>query len=507
MLKVTGKKYLKTTSRICIGVISGLVFFNFIVGINFLYGQNSTSSPYSRFGVGDLNATSFARNLGMGGTEIGLNQPGFINYGNPASYANLSYTTYEGGLVFKQFEFKTSKTQHHTNTASVAYFDFAFPIKPQRWGIGFGLIPYSEVGYLVTAAKTNAFGDTEINQYEGSGGLNNFHIGSGYKISKKLSVGINAEYLFGIIDNNRIVAYTTPYYLNTAINSSTSVGWFHFQGGLQYRMDSLRLSKSDSIVSIEKNISALEQSLKNLINLNSGDTTAETYSRKNQLARDLAAAKLMKESVLVKKVKSNWHLVLGLIVAPTADLHARNSQVISSFRYKVFSDPGFGILVRDTVINIEGERSFIRLPFRTGLGFSLLKGSKWLFCGDYSFQKWSEFTFLGASDSLVDSWKVTAGIQYTPNDRLTNAFFKTIQYRIGFHYESGYIKLNGINISEIGLSAGFSMPIRKAGSYIHIALEGGRRGTTKNDLIEERYFKLTAGFTINDRWFIKSKYD
>ena len=65
----------------------------------------------------------------------------------------------------------------------------------------------------------------------------------------------------------------------------------------------------------------------------------------------------------------------------------------------------------------------------------------------------------------------------------------------------------GINISEIGLSAGFSMPVRKAGSYIHLALEGGRRGTTKNDLIEERYFKMTVGFTINDRWFIKSKYD
>jgi hypothetical protein len=40
-----------------------------------------------------------------------------------------------------------------------------------------------------------------------------------------------------------------------------------------------------------------------------------------------------------------------------------------------------------------------------------------------------------------------------------------------------------------------------------LTLEGGNRGTKKDNLVLEKYIKITLGFTINDRWFIKQKYD
>jgi hypothetical protein len=82
-----------------------------------------------------------------------------------------------------------------------------------------------------------------------------------------------------------------------------------------------------------------------------------------------------------------------------------------------------------------------------------------------------------------------------------------MQYRIGFHYEQTYLKLNGRNINDIGFSAGIGMPIRRAGTMLNFTLEAGQRGTTQDNLIRERYLKLTFGLTVNDLWFVKSKYD
>ncbi len=482
-------------------------FFLLIQGLLITKAQNSTNSPYSRFGIGDLNSITFARNLALGGTEIGLNQPLSINYGNPAAYSNLWFTTYEAGADFKQYEFKNSSAVHRSHTASLSYFDFAFPIKAQKWSLGFGLLPYSNVGYSITENKTTDFGDSEIRNYQGSGGLNNFHIGSGIKLNKKLSFGVNTEYLFGSLNNNRKIYFLSPFYFDSEINKSTSIGSFHFKTGLQYSLDSLPFAKSDSVLVFEKKICALQDSLAKLINDNRSDTTSEKYELKNKLTGEIALAQQIKESIVTKKVKSDWHLVLGLVATPATNLTARNSTIVKSFRYFQYQNPESGTLVKDTILNIESEQGDIHLPFGAGFGLSLRKGSRWLFCADYSLQNWSNFSFLGQQDSLVNSWKVSAGIQYTPDDRSVKSYWKIMQYRLGFHYDRGFIKLNGTNISEIGLSAGFALPVRKAGTVLHFTFEGGNRGTTGNNLVLERFLKFTIGFTINDKWFMKPKYD
>ena len=198
---------------------------------------------------------------------------------------------------------------------------------------------------------------------------------------------------------------------------------------------------------------------------------------------------------------------VGLVASPTADLHARNSTLVNTFRYKFFGTPESLIFVRDTILQTNGDESFVRIPFSSGFGFSLSKGSKWLFCSDFTIQQWSNFSFLGIKDSLIDSWKVSAGIQFTPNDRALKSYWKNVQYRIGFHYDSGYLKFRGNKINDIGLSAGFGLPVRKAGTLLNFTIEAGKKGTLENNLILERYLKFTFGFTISDLWFLKAKYD
>src|SRR5690349_17580553 len=72
--------------------------------------QVSTSSPYSRYAVGDLQQGGFAKNLGMGGLRYGLMQPFNVNFSNPASYASVLLTTFDVGGSASMYEEYTSSS-------------------------------------------------------------------------------------------------------------------------------------------------------------------------------------------------------------------------------------------------------------------------------------------------------------------------------------------------------------------------------------------------------------
>ena len=59
----------------------------------FTFAQNLTSSPYSRYGFGELNSQTFAAQAGMGNSFIAYHQdsiaPFFINAANPAGLSGI----------------------------------------------------------------------------------------------------------------------------------------------------------------------------------------------------------------------------------------------------------------------------------------------------------------------------------------------------------------------------------------------------------------------------------
>lgn len=465
----------------------------------FSSSQNATSSPYSRFGIGDIAPSVYAKQLGMGGLQTAIDNPFSINPGNPASYSSLVMTTYEGGLNFLQYELKSSVGRQRTNTASLSYFHFAFPVKNGKWALGFGLSPYSNVGYKLTSQTTNLLGDQELKTYKGSGGLNNFHIGTGFKLGRIASFGFSTEYLFGVINRDRTVEFNSTNYIYSNISESTSIGWFHFNTGFQFVFDSLKTADSDSLKMFDKKITLLTDSLKKTV---AGGAT--DYELKNGLRQQIEEAKFLRTNVVNRKVRSDWRLTAGITFSPSIDLRARNTYVNNSYRYVAGSTT---VLIRDTVQSYDGQRGFVRLPSSLGVGLTLRKGPRWLVGTDFRFQQWSKFSYLGSSDSLVNGWRSAFGLQYIPNERALKSYWKVMQYRAGFHYENGYLKLGGQQLAEMGVSAGLTLPIRRGGSQLHLAFEIGKRGTTKDNLIEEKYLRFTLGFTINDRWFLKPKYD
>ncbi|HNP48104.1 MAG TPA: hypothetical protein PKK99_02770 [Bacteroidia bacterium] len=472
-----------------------------------VFAQNASSSPYSRFGIGDIQFNGFSRNTAMGGISQAMDHPYYLNLGNPASFSSISLTTYELGVNFALNELETSKIKQQNHTSSLGYFAFGFPVKLKKWGMGFGLLPYSNVGYSILDLRTNVLNIEELHTYKGSGGLNQFFFSNGIRVAKNLSAGVTASYMFGVLNQDRTVEFIDKSFYNTNVSNSTAVGWFHFNFGLQYSFDSLKVSPSDSILMFEREISLAKDSIKHLNKLikSSKDSLSSAGIQENivRFENSIKQAKENRSSVVNRHVKGDWSITTGFSLAPSAGLNARNSTLIYNFKYGIDNS----ILIRDTIVDTRSEKGTLKLPLSMGFGLAARKGSKWIMGADFNLQNWKEYSSFGQNDSLSDSWRLGAGAQFTPNDRALKSYLKTIQYRLGFHYSQTFLNLNQTQLNEMGASLGFGFPIRRVASTIQLAVEAGSRGTTDNQLIREKYIRFTLGFTLNDRWFIKPKYD
>jgi long-subunit fatty acid transport protein len=202
--------------------------------------QNNTNSPYSMYGIGYIEPGGFGRNKAMGGTGIALPSEHSLNNLNPASYKSIDSMNFiiETGInsIYSEFSNK-SQSQKNLN-ANFAYLAMGFRIT-RWWGNSIGLSPYSNVGYKINTQKqiegTTSYADVTI---EGSGGLNQFYWGNSFKLNKNFSLGINAAYLFGTINQKEVSE--TDVTGSISIDDESFLRNFCFSYGAQY---SFKLNK------------------------------------------------------------------------------------------------------------------------------------------------------------------------------------------------------------------------------------------------------------------------
>ncbi|HET6225013.1 MAG TPA: hypothetical protein VFF27_01955 [Bacteroidia bacterium] len=462
------------------------------------FGQSSnTSSPYSRYGVGDLIGKGFAQGFALGGTHIALQNDStfifFINNGNPASYVNTSLTTAELGLNYSIVELQNAKTKNIAPNAALAYVSMAFPVK-KWWGSSIGLIPFSTVGYSISDHHDLASaGDIEY-RYEGSGGINQAYWGNSIKPlyglpetflkserfqrlkaakdtnrikqilnarkrAQGLSLGMNVSYLFGNIQNSKrsIFATSSTPFLNTRSLTSSRISDIFLDYGLQYGF---------SI-----------------------------------------------DTLHGKRLKDNIKIMVGATFSAQTNVNARLDTLSYSYYYGSSGDE----VLKDTIRLSTDSKGKITFPLSFGFGLGFRKGEKWLAVTDFAIQNWSSYRAFNQSQDLKNSMRISAGVQYIPNPRHVpkrqmEGYYKHIQYRIGARYGKTALELKNTQLNEYALTIGAGLPVGKDYrlanfSMVNVGLEFGERGTISNGLIRERFMKVSVGFTINDRWFVKPKID
>lgn len=147
------------------------------------------------------------------------------------------------------------------------------------------------------------------------------------------------------------------------------------------------------------------------------------------------------------------------------------------------------------------------LTFGTGFG----EARKWFAGLEYTTQ--SSNTLSNRFDAVTNaafksSQKVALGGYYIPNFSSYNSYLKRITYRGGLKYETLGLEVNGQDVNDIGFSLGLGLPLGGVGgSNINVGFEMGKRGTTKGNLVQENYMNFMVSLSLNDKWFIKRKYD
>jgi hypothetical protein len=208
------------------------------LSLNNIYSQSITNSPYSRYGLGELQYSGFANNIPMGGIYNAIQNdttaPFFINASNPASHASLHLTVFDVGIKSNTTQLETMDKKFLTSQAALSYLALGFPVA-KWWGASIGLLPYSSVGYKIyDTTRIDSIGKVNYS-YEGEGGINQVYFGNGFRI-KNFYLGVNASYLFGdLIFFSRDSFPRASNFFNTKLSQTTRVSDFNYTFGAQYK--------------------------------------------------------------------------------------------------------------------------------------------------------------------------------------------------------------------------------------------------------------------------------
>jgi len=417
-----------------------------IVSISLLFSlvsfaQEGTSSPYSFYGIGDVRFKGTIENRSMGSMSA-IPDSIHINIMNPAMYSSLKLTSFSIGGTFAANRLKTNSQNEKAQRTTLDYLAVGIPLK--KLGIGFGLIPYSSVGYNIKNSTLNNT-ITATNYYSGSGGMNKVFFGFGYQLTKKLSFGADAQYNFGKVDTKSVaVQYDVDgnqiQYGTRELNSS-NINGVNFNTGLAFHS---KIYKDISIFS------------------------SATYTPQSQL--NIANSRKI---AVVQVIGSN-----DVAVGDELTIDVANTKL------KLPSKFTFGLGVGDARKWIVGSE----LTFQNSSNF----GNRFNDINNVSYENAKRFT---------------VGGYYIPNYKSFSNYLDRIVYRGGFRYENTGLVIDNKSIQDAALTLGLGLPLRGTFSNLNVGFEVGNRGTKDAGLVREHYMNFSIGLSLNERWFQKRKID
>ena len=403
------------------------------------FSQTTNSSPYTLFGIGDQVILKSVEEIAMGQMGGALNSQYQLSFTNPASYGNLSWTTYVFSGGNKTNVVNDGDQEQTSSAAALTYIALGIPIRGNQ-GLAFGLQLNTSVGYSLYDRSFNEEKTLiETDRYYGNGGTNRAFAGYGYKFPFGLSLGAELAYIFGNIDHN--------------------VSNDRF--GVQFATQQIT----------ESNVKGTTVKLGAHHELN---------------------------------ISENLKLKVGAAFDLESTLKESGDQLL----YTTLN-PGGGLGIPIDTLNNASFTATIKSPLKTVLSAGIGEDNKWFFGAEYTFQDPMEFTG-GVYDDIEfyrygNFSNISVGGFFIPKFTSLNSYFERVTYRAGLNYQKTGLIVNDTEINEYGISFGVSLPMGLKLSNINLGFEIGKRGTTDNDLIEEKFYNFRMSLSLNDKWFRKQK--
>ena len=409
-----------------------------------LFAQEGTSSPYSFYGIGDVKFKGTVENRSMGSLSV-LPDSIHFNIQNPAHFASLKLTNFAIGGTYANTKSETESQEAKARRTSLDYLAIGIPIG--KLGIGFGLIPYTSLGYKIgkithTIRPTAPFDTIRsvLSKYNGIGGVNKVFFGIGYPLTKKINIGANLQYNFGTIETSSL-QYQNELQYGSRENNSSDVRGVNFDFGIAYQT----------------------------------------------------------------KTSSKHTFFSSLAYTPEAKLTLGNSRNIEVVQ--LLSSSAVIVVERQ---EIPVDDTTIKLPSKLTFGSGYGQVKKWLIGGEVSLIENSvlsnRFSDIEGS-SFENSVRYSLGGFFIPNFNSYSSYYKRIVYRGGLRYENTGLVLQNKSITDFAGTIGLGFPLIGTFTNINIGLEIGKRGTKYYNLVEENYINLSVGLSLSEKWFVRRKFD
>lgn len=411
-------------------------------------GAYSGYTPYSIYGIGDLQKPGTAFNAGMGGVGVATRNRRFINTMNPASVTardTLSFMA-DFGLSGQTASFRQNDLKSANNTFNISNFVMSFPVY-KSFAMMVGISPYTNVGYDYSYIETDPdiVGNTGNLGYAatGDGSIYQMYLAGGFTLWDRLSIGAEAVSYFGNIDKTVNLIFAQSSYRSVASGYVLQLKGTTGKFGLQY-----------------------EQPVGN-VTVTAG-ATYKLSSAMRGYVTDYTYASLSSQTDTLK------HRV----------------DTLGKGGLKFGDELGLGIALRGGD-KWRFEINYLRSDW-SGSGFDANAG----------FANKGDVTF---SSSVSQSLR--AGFEITPNRSDIRYFYKRWTYRAGAYYDEAYYRFNGRTVTSYGLTLGMTIPVYMGYNGISVGLDMGQRGNVRDDMVRERYIGFNVGVNIFDIWFRKHRYE
>jgi hypothetical protein len=427
-----------------------------------LNGQTNTNNPYSSRGIGEINPLTHSIFGALGNVSSALIDSAQLNPENPSSYSFLGkgQPIFSIGLASNFSKFQESKTTSSSNFLSINYLTLGMAVS-NRFGICFGLKPYSSTGYEVKNHQITG-NDTLHYLYKGSGGFSNAYFGLAIKLithdKHHLSFGSNLGYIFGTNSNQ----------ITTTLSSTTF-------GGIRDRTLQIKALNLDYGMSYLYRI-ASDHDLVLGITYSPSQSFSSTYN-----------------NTLIYAV--NTKNVLGNDTLQNNNLKG-NLQTASSVSFGFKYD----FTKKNKEINNSNKSPQLQLS------------------GDIKLTDWNSYSNTFTNETFKNTIQYGLGFQFAPHfdflDRSKNInLIHRMKYRIGGVYQTLPWSDQQIQLTNKALTFGIGIPIinQFSSSSINLSFLYGQRWNGLETTLRENYFSFNFGVNITpasyERWFKKNKID
>lgn len=190
----------------------------------------STTSPYTLFGIGEVDLGNHGANNGMAGLGIGYRQENVINSANPAALTSIWSKTFvfDMALAGKAAWYTGQGRRELSGTGN---FDrIAIGFRPTKhWAVSAGVAPVSNIGYDIRKTTLVEGSSEQLeNVFTGEGGLSKVYLSTAIAITRDLSLGITGSVIWGSATHTEGSAYWTT---EDEFHSNSRP---YFDFGLQY---------------------------------------------------------------------------------------------------------------------------------------------------------------------------------------------------------------------------------------------------------------------------------